>query len=126
VVGAGVNVSTSRDELPVPGAASLAPTSLALQGARCLDRHRLLAGMLAELERQYLAWIGKLGDAEVSGLREEYRGLCATLGRQVRVSMPGGRDVTGLASDVDASGRLVVAAASGDIPVSAGDVVHVR
>ncbi len=126
VVGAGVNVSTSRDELPVPGATSLPPTSLALLGAACLDRERLLTGMLAELERWYRAWAGHLGDAAASGLREEYRGLCATLGRQARVSMPGGNDVTGLASEVDASGRLVVSSASGPVAVSAGDVVHVR
>jgi biotin-[acetyl-CoA-carboxylase] ligase BirA-like protein len=126
VVGAGINVSASSDELPVPAAASLAPTSLALLGAACLDRHRLLAGLLAEFEHWYRAWAGQLGDAVASGLREEYRGLCATLGRQVRISMPGGREVTGLASDVDASGRLVVDSASGLVAVSAGDVVHVR
>ena len=126
VVGAGVNVSASSDELPGPAAASLAPTSLALLGAACLDRHRLLAGMLAEFERWYWAWAGQLGDAEASGLRQEYRALCATLGRQVRISMPGGREVTGLASDVDSSGRLMVDSASGLVAVSAGDVVHVR
>jgi BirA family transcriptional regulator, biotin operon repressor / biotin---[acetyl-CoA-carboxylase] ligase len=136
VVGAGVNVSASRDELPTPAAASLAPTSLAptslaltslaLQGAACLDRQRLLAGMLAELERWYLAWVGQAGDAEASGLMEAYRELCDTLGRQIRVSMPGGRVVAGVASDVDDSGRLVVSSASGLVPVSAGDVVHVR
>jgi BirA family biotin operon repressor/biotin-[acetyl-CoA-carboxylase] ligase len=126
VVGAGVNVSTSSDELPVPATASLAPTSLALLGAASLDRHRLLAGMLAEFERWYRAWTGQLGDAAASGLREDYRALCATLGKQVLISMPGGREVTGRASDVDASGRLVVHSASGLVAVSAGEVVHVR
>jgi BirA family transcriptional regulator, biotin operon repressor / biotin---[acetyl-CoA-carboxylase] ligase len=126
VVGAGVNVSASRDELPVPGATSLPPTSLALAGAACLDRQRLLAGMLAELERWYLAWAGKAGDATTSGLREAYQRLCDTLGRQVRVTVPGGRTVAGVATGLDDSGRLVVRSGSGPVPVSAGDVVHVR
>jgi BirA family transcriptional regulator, biotin operon repressor / biotin---[acetyl-CoA-carboxylase] ligase len=121
VVGAGINVSADRDELPVSGA-----TSLALRGASCLDRGRLLARLLTELERWYLAWTGELGDADASGLRAEYRGLCQTLGRQVRVTMPGGRVVTGVAADVDTEGRLVVRTADGLAPVSAGDVVHVR
>jgi BirA family biotin operon repressor/biotin-[acetyl-CoA-carboxylase] ligase len=121
VVGAGVNVSASRNELPVTGA-----TSLALAGAACLDRRRLLAGMLAELERWYLAWTGQAGDAAASGLREAYQQRCDTLGRQVLVTMPGGRSMTGEASGVDDSGRLVVSSASGPQPVSAGEVIHVR
>jgi BirA family biotin operon repressor/biotin-[acetyl-CoA-carboxylase] ligase len=121
VVGAGINVSARRAELPVPQA-----TSLALEGACGLDRVRLLAVILAELEHWYLAWSGSLGQADASGLRAEYRRLCGTLGREIRVTMPGGRELTGVAADVDADGRLVVRTSSGPVPVSAGDVVHVR
>jgi BirA family transcriptional regulator, biotin operon repressor / biotin---[acetyl-CoA-carboxylase] ligase len=121
VVGTGINVSTTREQLPVPEA-----TSLALEGAASTDRGLLLAAVLTELERWYLAWTGARGDATECGLREEYQRLCATLGRQVRVLLPGGTTVTGTAAEVDDIGRLVVAAASGIVPVSAGDVVHVR
>ena len=121
VVGAGINVSAGRAELPVPQA-----TSMALEGASCLDRVRLLAGILAGIERWYLAWSAALGDADRSGLRAEYRRLCQTLGQEVRVIMPGGHQLTGVAEDVDADGRLVVRTPSGPAPVSAGDVVHLR
>jgi BirA family transcriptional regulator, biotin operon repressor / biotin---[acetyl-CoA-carboxylase] ligase len=121
VVGTGINVSTSREQLPVPEA-----TSLALEGAPGTDRNLLLAGLLSELERWYLAWTGARGDATECGLRAEYQRLCATLGREVRVLLPGGTTVTGTASEVDDTGRLVVATASGAVAVSAGDVVHVR
>jgi BirA family transcriptional regulator, biotin operon repressor / biotin---[acetyl-CoA-carboxylase] ligase len=124
VVGIGINLSGGRDELPVAGA-----TSLALEGAEGAAgtvAGRLLAGVLAELERWYLAWSGTLGDAMSCGLHQEYQRLCGTLGRQVRVSLPGGRTVDGLADEVDGAGRLVVRSSSGPVPVSAGDVVHVR
>jgi BirA family transcriptional regulator, biotin operon repressor / biotin---[acetyl-CoA-carboxylase] ligase len=120
VVGTGINVSTSREQLPVPEA-----TSLALEGART-DRGPLLVAVLTELERWYLAWSAARGDAIECGLRREYEWLCATLGREVRVLMPGGTTVTGTASEIDETGRLVIATASGTVPVSAGDVLHVR
>ncbi len=120
VVGIGINVTVARDELPVPGA-----TSLAIEGAGT-GREPLLVGVLGQLERWYLDWKGEAGDADRCGLRAEYLGLCATVGQQVRVSLPSGSVVTGEASDVDSSGRLVVRSGAGLVPVSAGDVVHVR
>jgi len=120
VVGTGINVSARRDELPAEA------TSLALEGAAGLDRDRLLASVLTELEHWYQAWAGQRGDADSCGLRREYQRLCGTLGRPVRVTLPGGATVAGAASDVDRAGRLVVRSASGLVPVSAGDVIHVR
>jgi BirA family transcriptional regulator, biotin operon repressor / biotin---[acetyl-CoA-carboxylase] ligase len=121
VVGIGMNVSSGRDELPVATA-----TSLALEGAEGVPAGRLLIAMLGELGRRYQAWAGARGDAVGCGLHTEYQALCATLGREVRVSLPGGRTVTGVAAGVDQTGRLVVGSAAGPVPVSAGDVIHVR
>jgi BirA family transcriptional regulator, biotin operon repressor / biotin---[acetyl-CoA-carboxylase] ligase len=127
VVGIGVNVSTEPTELPPPGPGALAATSLRLEGAASLDRERLLAEILAGLERRYLAWCQVFGDTERSGLRAEYTGLCATLGRRVRVELPGGRLLDGLAAGIDADGRLLVSVPpDADLPVAAGDIVHLR
>src|SRR5262249_4891558 len=101
-------------------------TSLALEGAACTDRDLLLARVLTELERWYLAWTGARGDAGGCGLRQEYQRLCATLGRQVRGSLPGGTAVPGRAARRDDAGRLVGRWAAQSVPVSAGDVIHVR
>ena len=129
VLGIGINVTTRRDELPVPHA-----TSVVLAGA-APDREQLLVAVLGELETWYRRWVaavaaapGELGGPAggPAGLRAEYLRLSATVGQQVRVSMPGGKLVTGRAGDVDATGRLVVGTASGPVAVSAGDVVHVR
>ena len=51
---------------------------------------------------------------------------CATIGREVTVTLPGGKAISGPAVGVDWAGRLEVATAQGPVPVSAGDVVHLR
>jgi BirA family transcriptional regulator, biotin operon repressor / biotin---[acetyl-CoA-carboxylase] ligase len=127
VIGIGVNVSTGPAGLPPPGPGALPATSLRLEGTPDLDRSRLLAAILAGLERRYQAWSRVSGDTERSGLRAEYTSLCATLGRRVRVELPGGRMVDGVAADLDADGRLLVSVPpDADLPVAAGDIVHLR
>ncbi len=123
VVGFGINVSSTAAELPTSQA-----TSLALQGAANADRQSLLAAVLREFERWYLPWAeGPVpGDPEICGLRARYLSYCATIGTDLRVELPGGAVLAGRGQDVDATGRLVVATGSGLVPVSAGDVVHVR
>lgn len=140
VVGIGVNVSQRAAELPAPGATSLllelagaedrpsaTPPGAAERGG-LPGRERLLIAVLGELARWRLAWgsAAARGDPDACGLRDAYRRLCATLGREVRAELPGARAVTGTAADVDAGGRLVVRARSGSVAVSAGDVVHLR
>jgi BirA family transcriptional regulator, biotin operon repressor / biotin---[acetyl-CoA-carboxylase] ligase len=126
VLGTGINVTTRREELPVPHA-----TSVVLAGA-APDREQLLVAVLGELETWYRRWVAAVAagpagpGGDPAGLRAEYLRLSATVGQQVRVSMPGGKLITGRAQDVDATGRLVVGTASGPVTVSAGDVVHVR
>ena len=124
VIGIGVNVATTADALPV-SPSGLPATSLLLEGA-AVSREALLAGILRELERRYTAF--RDDPSSGAGLLADYRALCATLGRSVRVELPGGRTVSGVAEDIDADGRLLVAPASGAPPVtvSAGDVIHLR
>jgi BirA family biotin operon repressor/biotin-[acetyl-CoA-carboxylase] ligase len=118
VLGVGINVSTTADELPVPTA-----TSLAIEGLD-VDRTDLLLAFLAELDRHVAAWsAGRIADA---GLRAAYVEGCSTLGRDVRVDLPSGETVTGRAVDIDEGGRLVVATGSGNTAIGAGDVIHVR
>ncbi len=120
VVGVGLNVSTARDELPVATA-----TSLALEAATTLDRSVLLREVLRTFEALYLQWRADAGDAS-RGLRASYVRRCATIGRDVRVSLPGGQVLTGRAAGVDDEGRLEVETGSGTTVLGAGDVVHVR
>jgi BirA family biotin operon repressor/biotin-[acetyl-CoA-carboxylase] ligase len=129
VVGIGLNVSAAPEGLAPPGipAGALAATSLRAAGAATSDRALLLAGILSAFERWYQAWRRAAGDPERSGLREQYTRLCDTIGRQVRVELPGGRLLCGLGTGVDADGRLLVRVPpDAERPVAAGDVVHLR
>jgi BirA family transcriptional regulator, biotin operon repressor / biotin---[acetyl-CoA-carboxylase] ligase len=140
VVGVGVNVATAPDGLLAARAGALAATSLASHGVST-DRRALLVGVLRELEHWYRRWTAPAaglgtapgdapgtapGDAEGSGLRAEYLRWCSTIGRDLRVQLPGDAQLAGVASGIDRAGRLVVQTATGAVPVSAGDVVHVR
>lgn len=121
VVGIGLNVSTTADELAVPDA-----TSLAGCGAVVLDRVALFAAILAALDDQLLAWTGAAGDAEGCGLLERYRAACATIGQQVAVVAMDGRALQGVAVAVDPDGRLRIRTADDEQLVGAGDVRHLR
>jgi BirA family transcriptional regulator, biotin operon repressor / biotin---[acetyl-CoA-carboxylase] ligase len=123
VIGMGINVATTADALPA-GPGGLRGTSIAIEGGNA-SRQRLLAEILRQLERHYLAFRDK-PDPEATGLLGEYRTLCVTLGQRVRVELPGGSTLTGDATDVDAEGRLLVDTAGAVTPLTAGDVIHLR
>ncbi len=117
VVGVGLNVSATAEELPVDTA-----TSLALAGARSLDRTALLAELLRVFADRFDDWCAAGGD----GLRPAYLAACSTIGRDVRVELPTGGSLHGRAVDVDGEGRLRVDDGSRVHVLGAGDVVHVR
>ncbi|MFJ6214534.1 biotin--[acetyl-CoA-carboxylase] ligase [Streptomyces sp. NPDC092296] len=122
VTGMGINVSLREEELPVPTAGSLA-----LGGAAVTDRDTLLRALLRDFAELYGEWRQVGGDPEASGLLPAYTARCTTVGRPVRVQLPGDRELLGEAVAVDRDGRLVVRTADGaERAVDAGDVVHVR
>jgi BirA family biotin operon repressor/biotin-[acetyl-CoA-carboxylase] ligase len=125
VVGIGLNVSTRAGELPET--TGLPATSLRVAGAPSFDREPLLRALLRGVADWYQGWREADGDAEMSGLLAAYRRGCSTIGRDVRVLLPGGGDLVGRATSVDPDGQLVVRTADDrDHHVSAGDVLHVR
>jgi len=117
VGGVGLNVSTTAEELPVPTA-----TSLSLAGAGSLDRTALLMAVLDAFGRRYDAWRA----AEGHGLRTPYLRASSTVGRRVRVQLPTGEELAGVAAGVDEDGRLQVDDGARVHVLGAGDVVHVR
>lgn len=115
VVGVGINVSQTLEELPVALA-----TSVSLETGEPVDRTGMLGQVLGSLHGLQ----GLLDDVEA--LRTAYADVCSTLGRTVEVHLPGGELRRGEALDIDGSGALVVGTPDGAFTVAAGDVVHVR
>lgn len=110
----GIGLNLTGDGLP-PNAACLA--HLGVHD----DAGTVGAAVLAALLERVRHW-----EADTSAVADIYRAQCVTLGHEVRVSLPGGRDVQGRADDVDDDGCLVVTGPAGRQVLSAGDVVHVR
>lgn len=120
VIGIGLNVSTAAEELPPPA------TSLALCGARELDHTVLLTAILTRLHERLTEWTDARGDAQASGLASAYARACLTVGQQVAVSTTDGRVLTGSATGLDGTGRLLVTSGGATVAVGAGDVQHLR
>jgi BirA family biotin operon repressor/biotin-[acetyl-CoA-carboxylase] ligase len=112
IVGIGLNVAMSADELPVPTA-----TSLALARSNNLDRNLLLCAFLNRFEIMFNEW------ESGSDFLEKYRQVSSTLGRQVRVEVLGRDPIEAKAVSITAQGALIL---SDGTEVNVGDVVHLR
>ncbi|MGV0386205.1 biotin--[acetyl-CoA-carboxylase] ligase [Corynebacterium tuberculostearicum] len=110
VVGMGINVTLSREDLPIEKA-----TSLALEG-RDTDRTELAITVLKNLRRRIVQW-----ENQDPQLLRDYRAVCSSVGQEVRLETPSG-DVTGHVDGIGEDGRIMVA---GEY-YSAGDVTHLR
>ena len=110
IVGVGINVSTSKEALPVAHA-----TSIFLATDIQINRNELLAKILMNLQRDLQEWqSGK-------DLTAKYRSLSATIGSQVRIALPDGSSVEAKAVDIDETGSLHLD--NGQL-ITVGDVIH--
>jgi BirA family biotin operon repressor/biotin-[acetyl-CoA-carboxylase] ligase len=129
VVGLGLNVGwppgdgeahgtspSERDELLA------AATSIRRETRRQPQPLDLLTLLLDDLEGRLVELADRAGRRR---LAEEYRRRCNTVGKTVRVSLPG-EEFTGTATDITVEGHLVVDVGACLKTVAAGDVVHVR
>ena len=116
VLGVGLNVAQTAEELPVPTATSLAAAGLEV------TRQDVLVALLARWLEADAAWRAAGGDATVAGLAEEWAALSVTIGHEVVVDLPGGRTLEGSATGVAEDGSLLVRAGGRTTTVRAGDV----
>ncbi len=126
VMGSGVNLTLEESELPVPTATSLVLAGVTVRGDELVDR--VLAGYLVALRDLIERYVAADADALGSGVHRIVTEWCTTLGRQVRVMLPGGSELFGLATEIDATGCLVVESEANHrvTAVAAGDVTHLR
>jgi BirA family biotin operon repressor/biotin-[acetyl-CoA-carboxylase] ligase len=119
IVGLGLNVSLTAAEAPVGTA-----TSLAMLGKPDVDRNALAANILRRLADRLRLWRAAGAD---DTLAADYRRLSVTLGARVRATLPGERELTGIARDIDELGRLVIDGDDGRTSaVAAGDITQLR
>ena len=129
VIGIGLNVNAHVDSFP-PDLQPIA-SSLIQETYRPIDRNRLLAQWLLELEQA-------LDELAVQGphrLRHAYTTRCATLGQRVRVLLGDGTELVGTARAIGSDGALHVLPDLNPahhnknqqiIEIRAADVVHLR
>ncbi|HEY1839821.1 MAG TPA: biotin--[acetyl-CoA-carboxylase] ligase [Mycobacterium sp.] len=119
VLGLGLNVTLTAGEAPDPVA-----TSLLMLGSSATDRNTLARSILRELAARVDAWRAA-GGADPA-LIADYQRYSVTLGSRVRASMPGDREVVGIAATIDETGRLCVDTGGQVVAISAGDITHLR
>jgi len=122
VLGAGLNLSMTREELPTETSTSLVLSGATLRGEALADA--VLSAYLENLR----AMSDELAASGASGIRRMVIDWCTTIGQEVRVELPGGTAMFGRATGIDADGRLEIArrADGGLTAVAAGDVTHLR
>ncbi|CNI66249.1 biotin-protein ligase [Mycobacterium tuberculosis] len=113
VIGLGLNVA--RAPADVPGATSLVQLGVAP------DRESLVVGLLRALGGRIAQWRG--ADPLLAA---DYRACSLTIGSRVRAQLPGGDEVVGTATGIDARGQLCLDTGGTPVVISAGDVVHLR
>ncbi|MDR5700354.1 biotin--[acetyl-CoA-carboxylase] ligase [Agromyces aerolatus] len=123
VIGSGLNLTLDEHDLP-----TLTSTSLLLATGERPDADAVLADYLERLLSSVQRFAEHGGDAIASGVADRVARLCGTLGRDVRVELPGGSELLGTAERIDRDGRLVVRDRENGEPqaVAAGDVTHLR
>ncbi len=112
VIGVGINVGMTQEELPVVTA-----TSLALHNYPEQDRNLILAIFLTTFEELFERW------QNGEDLRHLYKERSATIGHDIRIEHPDGSHKNGRAVDVTPAGELILEDGS---RVTVGDVVHLR
>ena len=138
VVGMGLNTGWPK----VPAELAAVATSLNLESGVPVDRTLLARRVLEGFERRYAGLCSGDG-GNGAALLDEARRCSATLGRRVRIEfdaaaprVPSAADaprradtnaLSGIATDLDADGRLLVTDPGGVThTVAVGDVVHLR
>ncbi|MEY2736928.1 MAG: hypothetical protein RL683_46 [Actinomycetota bacterium] len=113
VIGAGLNLTLTKEELPIEAA-----TSLLLEGAE-VTADEILAAYLRELANLTESF---------DGIPDRVRAACSTIGHQVRAILPAEEEVLGTAVGIDETGRLLIQTSAAEplFAVSAGDVTHLR
>src|SRR3989454_3171289 len=117
----GINVNMAVDASPKELRATA--TSLLIETGSPVDRGRLLATLLGELDRLY----DHAGTHGPDDIEAAYRVACDTIGKPVRIELIGSEKIEGTAEGLASDGALRLLTKNGKVlEIRAGDVVHLR
>ncbi len=116
IIGIGINTSMTAEQFPVPTA-----TSLSVETGSDVDHADLAYAVLTNLDDLLSLWPDRLPE-----IATRYRAQSGTLGKHVRLILPGDKEIVGTAEEIDAAGRIVVNVDGERVVAAAGDVTHLR
>lgn len=127
VLGIGINTTMSAADIPVPTATSIA--LMVTDRAADIDglADRVASATLDGVLNRVARILDSGGDARGAGIAREADQHCSTLGRRVRVDLPGDGVLEGIADGLEPDASLRVRRRDGALTaVHAGDVTHLR
>ena len=120
IIGIGVNVNIDRNDWPADLRASA--TSIWDERKIVVDRNRLLAQLLHELEH----CLDELAIHGTSRLALAYHQRCTTIGHRVQATLANGEVLVGLAEGVGQDGSLRVQPQAAQLGSGTPEVIHLR
>ena len=111
VVGIGINVTTSLENLPTPTA-----TSVLISSQKQVDRNELLAQICNEFKSVFESWESGIDQIDYC------KKISATLNRSVKAITPNG-ELSGRAVEISKSGALILESGA---EITVGDLIHLR
>lgn len=120
IIGIGINVNGDHDDWPTDLRDSA--TSIWQERKIVVDRNRLLAQLLLELEQ----CLDELALHGMSRLASAYHQRCSTIGHTVRATLGNGDIVVGLAEEIGQDGSLHVRPQTTQSGSESPEVIHLR
>ena len=120
IIGIGVNANVDRDDWP-PDLRDSA-TSIWQERKIVVDRNRLLAQLLHELEH----CLDELAAHGTSRLALAYHQRCSTIGQRVQAALANGNVIVGLAEGIGQDGSLRVQPQAAQPGSGTPEIVHLR
>ncbi len=128
IIGIGINVNGGQDDWPADLRDSA--TSIRQERKVLVDRNRLLAQLLLELEH----CLDELAVHGTSRLALAYHQRCSTIGITVRATLAGGEVIVGLAEGIGQDGSLRIRPQTAHphsetpeiVTLRVADIIHVR
>ena len=120
IIGIGINVNGDEEDWPIDLRGSA--TSIWQERKMVVDRNRLLAQLLLELEH----CLDELATHGTNRLALAYHQRCSTIGITVRATLAGGEVILGLAEGIGRDGSLRVRPQAPQPESGMPEVIHLR